>query len=59
MKFSLAFIIGLVAFLINLSGGMVWSTAALWGIAFWIGSAAVIWILVIILVAIGAVLATR
>ncbi|AUO78768.1 hypothetical protein vBKpnF48_143 [Klebsiella phage vB_Kpn_F48] len=59
MKFSLAFIIGLVAFLINLSGGMVWSTAALWGIAFWIGSAVVIWILVIILVAIGAVLATR
>lgn len=59
MKFSLAFIIGLVAFLINLSGGMVWSTAALWGIAFWIGSAVVIWILVIILVAIGAVLAVR
>lgn len=59
MKFSLAFIIGLVAFLINLSGGMVWSTAALWGIAFWIGSAVVIWILVITLVAIGAVLATR
>ncbi|QEG12758.1 hypothetical protein POTTS_148 [Klebsiella phage vB_KpnM_Potts1] len=59
MKFSLAFIIGLVAFLINLSGGMVWSTAALWGIAFWIGSAVVIWILVVVLIAIGAVLATR
>ncbi|WKW87948.1 hypothetical protein pzkkv8_106 [Klebsiella phage pzk-kv8] len=59
MKFSLAFIIGLVAFLINLSGGMVWSTAALWGIAFWIGSAVVIWILVVILIAIGAVLASR
>lgn len=59
MKFSLAFIIGLVAFLINLSGGMVWTTAALWGIAFWIGSAIVIWILVIILIAIGAALATR
>lgn len=59
MKFSLAFIIGLVAFLINLSGGMVWTTAALWGIAFWIGSAVVIWILVVILIAIGAVLASR
>lgn len=59
MKFSLAFIIGLVAFLINLSGGMVWTAAALWGIAFWIGSAVVIWILVIVLVAIGAVLAAR
>ena len=59
MKFSLAFIIGLVAFLINLSGGMVWSTAALWGIAFWIGSAVVIWILVVVLTAIGAALATR
>lgn len=59
MKFSLAFIIGLVAFLINLSGGMAWSTAALWGIAFWIGSAVVIWILVVILIAIGAVLASR
>ncbi|QEM42487.1 hypothetical protein [Klebsiella phage PhiKpNIH-6] len=59
MKFSLAFIIGLVAFLINLSGGMVWSTAALWGIAFWIGSAVVIWILVVVLIAIGAALATR
>lgn len=59
MKFSLAFIIGLVAFLINLSGGMVWTTAALWGIAFWIGSAVVIWILVVILITIGAVLATR
>ncbi|XAI86452.1 putative signal/transmembrane protein [Klebsiella phage SAKp28] len=59
MKFSLAFIIGLVAFLINLSGGMVWTTAALWGIAFWIGSAVVIWILVVVLIAIGAVLATR
>lgn len=59
MKFSLAFIIGLVAFLINLSGGMIWTTAALWGIAFWIGSAVVIWILVLILIAIGAALATR
>lgn len=59
MKFSLAFIIGLVAFLINLSGGMIWSTAALWGIAFWIGSAIVIWILVVILISIGAALATR
>jgi hypothetical protein len=59
MKFSLAFIVGLVAFLINLSGGMVWTTAALWGIAFWIGSAVVIWILVVILIAIGAVLASR
>lgn len=59
MKFSLAFIIGLVAFLINLSGGMVWTTAALWGIAFWIGSAVVIWILVVVLIAIGAVLASR
>lgn len=59
MKFSLAFIIGLVAFLINLSGGMIWTTAALWGIAFWIGSAVVIWILVVILIAIGAALATR
>ncbi|HFG0931949.1 TPA: hypothetical protein ACGE0Z_002265 [Klebsiella pneumoniae] len=59
MKFSLAFIIGLVAFLINLSGGMVWTTAALWGIAFWIGSAVVIWILVVVLITIGAVLATR
>lgn len=59
MKFSLAFIIGLVAFLINLSSGMVWTTAALWGIAFWIGSAVVIWILVVILIAIGAVLASR
>lgn len=59
MKFSLAFIIGLVAFLINLSGGMIWTTAALWGIAFWIGSAVVIWVLVLILIAIGAALATR
>lgn len=59
MKFSLAFIIGLIAFLINLSGGMIWTTAALWGIAFWIGSAFVIWVLVIILIAIGAALATR
>lgn len=59
MKFSLAFIIGLVAFLINLSGGMVWSTAALLGIAFWIGSAVVIWILVVVLITIGAALATR
>lgn len=59
MKFSLAFIIGLVVFLINLSGGMVWTTAALWGIAFWIGSAVVIWILVVVLIAIGAVLASR
>ncbi|QDB71921.1 hypothetical protein HWC54_gp151 [Klebsiella phage Marfa] len=59
MKFSLAFIIGLVAFLINLSGGMVWTTAALWGIAFWIGSAVVIWILVVVLITVGAVLASR
>ena len=59
MKFSLAFIIGLVAFLINLSGGMVWTTAALWGIAFWIGSAVVIWVLVVVLITIGAVLASR
>lgn len=59
MKFSLAFIIGLIAFLINLSGGMVWTTAALWGIAFWIGSAFVIWILVVALFALGAFIATR
>ncbi|WCZ66289.1 hypothetical protein [Yersinia phage MHG19] len=54
MKFSLTFIIGLVAFLVNLSGGMVWTKAALWGIAFWVGSGLALFIILLIIMAVVA-----
>lgn len=54
MKFSLTFIIGLVAFLVNLSNGMVWTKAALWGIAFWVGSGFALFIILFIIMAIVA-----
>ena len=54
MKFSLTFIIGLVAFLVNLSNGMVWTKAALWGIAFWVGSGIALFIIFFIIMAIVA-----
>ena len=54
MKFSLPFIIGLVAFLVYLSNGMVWTKAALWGIAFWVGSGFALFIILFIIMAIVA-----
>lgn len=51
MKFSLTFIIGMIAFLVNLSNGMVWTKAALWGIAFWLGSGIALFIIFVVIAA--------
>ena len=52
MIFSLTFIIGLVAFLVNLANGMVWTKAALWGFAFWVGAGFALFIMLFIIMAI-------